>query len=31
MNLQGLSIGNYLLKVVDGENLVGVKRVVKMK
>ncbi|MBL0054325.1 MAG: T9SS type A sorting domain-containing protein [Bacteroidetes bacterium] len=29
MNLQGLSEGNYLLKLFDGENLIGVKRVVK--
>ena len=31
MNLQGLSEGNYMLKVMDGESLIGVKRVVKMK
>nr|MBK9650177.1 T9SS type A sorting domain-containing protein [Bacteroidota bacterium] len=31
INLQGLSAGNYLLKIFDGDILVGVKRVVKMK
>ncbi len=31
MNLSGLSEGNYLLKLFDEENLIGVKRVVKMK
>nr|MBK9650643.1 T9SS type A sorting domain-containing protein [Bacteroidota bacterium] len=30
INLQGLSAGNYLLKVFDGDALVGVERVVKM-
>ena len=31
INLQGLSEGNYVLKVFDGENLIGVKREVKSK
>nr|MBK9652502.1 T9SS type A sorting domain-containing protein [Bacteroidota bacterium] len=30
MNLQEFSVGNYILKIFDGENLIGVKRVVKM-
>ena len=30
LNLQDLSEGNYLLKLFDGNVLVGVKRVVKM-
>ncbi|MBK8847985.1 MAG: T9SS type A sorting domain-containing protein [Bacteroidetes bacterium] len=31
INLQGLSAGNYLLKLFDENNLLGVKRAVKMK
>ena len=31
INLTGLSEGNYMLKVMDGESLVGVKRVVRVK
>jgi len=31
MNLTGLSEGNYMLKVMDGESLIGVKRVVRVK